>query len=130
MCVISLASSLGRKIDKSETPSRVWSLLVRSELDRCSAVVDELSVQERDCACMLLDWYIGNVSGECEDSWLSLYRSDYERGLRTSAALLDWYCRRLVLLNHFERKVLIDIAETYLAETGEFRDDWKSIYEF
>lgn len=131
MCTFSLLSSLNRKLEHGEVPGRVWARLVRRELNRCAREVDGLSVLERDCACQLLDWYIGNVDGVApDDRWFSLYRSDYERELRTSAALLDWYCRRLSSLNHFERNVLIDIAEDYLAETGEFRDSWKSIYEF
>ena len=131
MCTFSLLSSLNHKLNRGEVPSRAWSLIVRSELNRCSAIVDDLPVLERDCACCLLDWYIGNVDGErFPESWLSLYCSEYERELRTSAAILDWYCRRLSSLKHFERKVLIDIAENYLVETGEFRNDWRSIYEF
>lgn len=131
MCTFSLLSSLNCKLDRGEVPSAVWSRLVRRELNRCARNVDDLSVLERDCACCLLDWYIGNVDGVApDDAWLSLYRSDYERELRTSAALLDWYCRRLRQLSHFERNVLIDIAENYLAETGYFRDAWRSIYEF
>ena len=131
MSTFSLLSSLNHKLNRGEVPSDVWARLVRAELDRCAVMVDDLPVLERDCACCLLDWYIGNVDGErFPDSWLLLYQSEYERELRTSAAILDWYCRRLSSLNHFERNVLIDIADDYLAETGEFRDAWKSIYEF
>lgn len=131
MCTFALLSSLNRKLERGEVPSPDWARLVRIELNRCARNVDDLSVLDRDCACSLLDWYIGNVAGDCDDEkWLSLYRSDYERELRTSAALLDWYCRRVPSLNRFERNVLIDIAEDYFAATGEFRDAWRSIYEF
>lgn len=126
---ITLVDCLRRKSERGETPSPLWARLVRTELNRCSCDVDELSTSERSAACDLLDWYIGNVAGDCDENWLSLYPLS-ERALRTNAALLDWYCRRLSSLNHFERNVLIDMAEDYLAETGNFRDAWRSIYEF
>lgn len=126
---ITLVDCLRRKSERGETPSPLWARLVRTELARCARHIDTLSVSERVSACELLDWYIGFVAGDCDESWLSLYPLD-ERELRTSAALLDWYCRRLSSLNHFERGVLIDMAEDYFATTGNFRDSWRSIYEF
>lgn len=125
-----LIDGLNRKASRGDFVSPVWPRLIRRELSRCAKAVESLFQKERESVCRLLDWYISNYGDDdAPEIWFELYRPD-ERDLRTSAALLNWYSQHLDGLSHFERKVLIDMAENYLAATGKFRDDWKVIYSF
>lgn len=125
-----LLDGLNRKAARGDSVAPLWSHLVRQELNRCAEHLDSLSVSERASACDLLDWYVSYCGDDAaDDSWFSLYRTD-ELELRTTASLLNWYCWHLDNLSHFERKVLIDMADNYLAVTGKFSDAWKAIYIF
>lgn len=125
-----LIDGLNRKASRGNFVSPIWPRLVRAELSRCAKAVNFLFSKERESACRLLDWYISNYGDDdAPEIWFSLYLPD-ERELRTSAALLNWYSQHLDGLSHFERKVLIDIAENYLEATGNFSDSWKAIYNF
>lgn len=125
-----LLDGLNRKASRNDSISPIWPRLVRSELSRCAKAVNFLFSKERESACRLLDWYISCYGDDDVDEiWFELYLPD-ERELRTSASLLNWYSRHLDSLSHFERKVLIDMAENYLEATGNFSEDWKAIYNF
>lgn len=126
-----LVASLRRKSAMGLKVHLVWRRIVRNELIRCSRDVDMLLPRERAAACDLLDWYISAVDSldvDISETWLCLYRSDEERQRRVMSSLLNWYCRHLSGLSPHDRDTLIDMAEDYFAATGEFRDEWRSIY--